>query len=370
MMSRYARTYARNLMYITALAVLYFVTGKLGLKLAYIHPSATAVWAPTGITLVAFLLLGNRVWPGIFLGAFFVNFTTEGSVAVCLAIAAGNTLEGFLGAYLLKRFANGINVFDHAQDIFKFIILAALLSTMVSATIGVTSLSLGGYAEWNNYRPIWMTWWLGDAVGDLIIAPLLLLWGLNRKWRWELRYVLEFLLLMILLYVAGQVEFGGWLPLRVKNDPLTFVCTPIIIWAAFWFDQREIAASNLMLAAIAIWGTLKGSGPFVRSSENESMLLLQAFMGITSIMSIAVAGLVTERGKLIRELQQTLSQVKTLRGLLPICAWCKKIRNDGGYWQEVETYLHEHSDVAFSHGVCPDCLIKYKSEFIKKKQLS
>ena len=125
-----------------------------------------------------------------------------------------------------------------------------------------------------------------------------------------------------------------------------------------------------MLAAIAIWGTLKGSGPFVRSSENESMLLLQAFMGITSIMSIAVAGLVTERGKLIRELQQTLSQVKTLRGLLPICAWCKKIRNDGGYWQEVETYLHEHSDVAFSHGVCPDCLIKYKSEFIKKKQLS
>lgn len=215
-----------------------------------------------------------------------------------------------------------------------------------------------------------MTWWLGDAVGDLVVAPLLLLWRSNRQWRWQLRQILEFLLLLALVSAAGEVVFGGWLPLKVKNDPLIFVCTPIIIWAAFWFDQREIAASNLMLSAIAIWGTLNGSGPFVRQTQNESMLLLQAFMGITSIMSIAVAGLVSERRKLTQELQQMLAQVKTLRGLLPICSWCKRIRNDGGYWEEVETYLHDHSEVAFSHGVCPDCLIQYKSEFLKKRQLS
>ncbi|HTK80847.1 MAG TPA: MASE1 domain-containing protein [Bacteroidota bacterium] len=360
----------RNAAYIVGITVLYVAAGKFGLDLAFVHPSVTAVWAPTGIALVAFLLCGNRVWPGIMIGAFVVNLTTSGSIPISLGIAIGNTLEAATGAYLLKKYANGINVFERVQDILKFILTAALLSTMVSATIGVTSLVLGHAADWKNYGSLWMTWWLGDAVGDLIIAPLLLLWGMGWRKRWDVRNVLEFALLMGLLYIAGQVVFGGLLPLRVKNDPLTFVCTPIIIWAAFWFDQREIAASNLMISAIAIWGTLKGNGPFVRPSQNESILLLQAFMGITSIMSIAVAGLVSERRKLIAELQHMLAQVKTLRGLLPICAWCKKIRDDGGYWLEVETYLHEHSEVEFSHGVCPDCLIKYKSEYIRKRQIT
>src|SRR5262245_66597799 len=92
---------------LAALTLLYFVAGKSGLELAYVHKSASAVWPPTGIALAAFLLLGNRVWPAILAGAFLVNLTTARTELTSIAIAAGNTLEGLTGAYVVRRFANG-----------------------------------------------------------------------------------------------------------------------------------------------------------------------------------------------------------------------------------------------------------------------
>src|SRR5712664_2135720 len=133
---------------VAVLALVYFGAAKLGLRFAFVHPSATAVWAPTGITLAAFLIFGFRVWPGAFLGAFFANLTTAGSVLTSIGIATGNTLEGVAGCYLVMRFARGQRVFGRAQDIFKFAFLAGMVSTTISAIIGVTSLSLGGFATW------------------------------------------------------------------------------------------------------------------------------------------------------------------------------------------------------------------------------
>src|SRR6266542_2304274 len=147
------------------LAGAYFLAGKLGLRLALVHPSATAVWPPTGIALAALLTLGCEVWPAIFAGAFLVNLTTAGSIATCLGIAAGNTLEGLVGAYLVNRWANGRNPFDRAPDAFRYALLAGMVSTAVSATIGVTSLSLGGFARWADFGRIGTTWWLGDMGG-------------------------------------------------------------------------------------------------------------------------------------------------------------------------------------------------------------
>src|SRR5881296_1116460 len=135
---------------LVALTGVYFAAGKIGLSLAFVHASATAVWPPTGIALAALLLYGFPVWPAIFLGAFLVNITTAGSVATSIGIATGNTLEGLLGAYLVNRFAHGRNAFDHPRTTFKFAVLAAGISTMVSPTLGVTSQSLGGFASWDN----------------------------------------------------------------------------------------------------------------------------------------------------------------------------------------------------------------------------
>src|SRR2546425_6184030 len=254
---------------ILGLAAVYVLAGKLGLLLAFVHASATAVWPPTGIALAAFLLLGYRVWPGIFLGAFLVNLTTAGSMVTTLVIATGNTLEGRAGASLVNRFAHGAHAFDRPLDVFKFVALAALASTTVSPLFGVISLALAGYADWAEYGRIWLTWWLGDAGGALIVAPVLLLWGLDTSVRWTLPQVKEVGLLLVVLVLVGLAGFGGVLPITVETYPLCFLCIPILAWTAFRFGPRETATAMLLLSGIAIWGTLSGFGPFARETQNE-----------------------------------------------------------------------------------------------------
>lgn len=280
---------------ILVLTGIYVLAAKLGLSLAFIHPSATPVWPPTGITLAALLILGNRVWPGILLGAFLANITTAGSVTTSLAIAGGNTLEGLVGAYLVSRFANGPHFCERPQDIFKFTLLAGVVSTMVSATIGVTSLALSGLASWTDYTSIWLTWWLGDAMGDFIIAPLLMLWSENPYVRWNRYEIFELALLLLLLFLGGQMIFGGVLPTNAKNYPLDFLCVPVLVWAAFRFGPRETATTAIMLSGIALWGTLHGFGPFAKDTLNESLLLLQLFMGCTAVMALVFAVVVLDR---------------------------------------------------------------------------
>src|SRR5207247_1176675 len=280
---------------ILGLAALYFLAGKLGLLLAFVHASATAVWPPTGIALAAFLLLGYRVWPVIFLGEFLVNFTTAGSVATTIGIATGNTLEGLASVYLVNRFAHGAQAFDRPQDVFKFAVLAALASTTVSPFFGVTSLALGGYADWAEYGRIWLTWWLGDAGGALIVAPVLLLWGRDPRVRWTLAQVKEVVLLLVVLLLVGLAVFGGVLPITIETYPLGFLCIPVLVWTAFRFGPRETATAMLLLSGIAIWGTLSGFGPFARETQNESLLLLQSFMGVIAVMTLALAAGVSER---------------------------------------------------------------------------
>lgn len=273
---------------------IYFVTGKLGLRLAFVHPSATPIWAPSGISLAALLLFGTQAWPAIFAGSFLVNITTAGSVATCLGIASGNALEAITGMWLINRFANGRGAFQTPQDTFKFAALAAVPSTMVAATFGATSLILTGYASPADFGPIWVTWWLGDAIGDLLIAPLLLLWAGDWKWPWHRRRAAEAGLLFVILIAAGLLVFGGVSADHEANYPTEFLCLPILLWAAFRFGPREAVSTAVILAGLAIFGTVRGSGPFARGSANTSLLLLQAYVGVITITSLAVAAAVLE----------------------------------------------------------------------------
>jgi diguanylate cyclase (GGDEF)-like protein len=287
---------------IAGLAAAYFLAGRLGLMMAFVHASATAVWPPTGISLAALLLLGYRVWPGVFAGAFVVNIATEGTVATSLGIAAGNTLEAVLGAFLIKRFADGSRAFDRARTVFKFAALAALLSTTISPTFGVTSLAVGAFADWASYGSIWLTWWLGDVAGAIIVAPLVILWGLNPHFRWNLKQTLEAMLLLLSIVLIGLSTFIGFLPSGIKDQSLTFLCIPTLVWAAFRFGQREAATVSFLFSAMAIWGTLVGSGPFASGSPNQSLLLLQAYMAVITVTALALAAVVSERKRFELEL--------------------------------------------------------------------
>jgi len=285
----------RELATAAALAVVYFAAAKLGLKLAFVNPSVTAVWAPTGIALAGFLIFGLRVWPGIFLGAFFANLTTAGTVLTSISIATGNTLEGVVGCYLIMRFAHGHRAFERAQDIFKFAFFAGMVGTAISATIGVTTLYLAGFAHWAIYGPIWRTWWLGDGVGAVVMAPLLLLWRENRPFNWKREHVAEGILLFLGLFLTAWIVFGGRFQSQIRHDSLEYVCIPFLIWAAFRFSPRNAAAANCLLAGIAIWGTVHGFGPFSGEGPNTALLLAQVFIGIMAITTLTLAAEVSER---------------------------------------------------------------------------
>jgi diguanylate cyclase (GGDEF)-like protein len=277
-----------------ALTGVYFVAGKVGLRLASVNASATAVWPCTGIALAALLLLGYRVWPAILAGAFLVNLTTAGTAATAAGLAVGNTLEAVVGCYLVSRFAGGQRAFERSQDVFKFAILAGMIATTVSATMGVTTLALGGFADWAAYWSIWCTWWLGDAVGAMVVTPLVLLWRENPRLNWTRRQAIELALLFPGLILTAWAVFGGEFHSEVKNYPLEYVCVPFLIWAAFRFGRRKAATAICVLGAIATWGTMHRFGPFARESQNTSLLLLQVFMGIVAVTTMAFAAEVTE----------------------------------------------------------------------------
>ena len=300
---------SRTALTVGVLTVLYFVAGKFSLKLAFLHASASPVWPPAGIALAALLVLGYRVWPAIFIGAFLVNLTTAGNVFTSVGIAAGNTLEALAGAWLVHRFAGGAQVFDRAQGVFKFA-LAVVLSTLIAPTFGVTSLALAGFAPWSNYGPIWMTWWLGDMTGDLIVTPLLVLWYVAPTRRWDRAALVEVVLLFLLLFVLGQLVFGGWFPISAKDYPIAFICGPIVVWTAFRFTPRETATGLFILSALAIWGTLHGFGPFVSESGNQSLVMLQACTAILIITAMALAAGMAERRRAEAAIEQQRATVE------------------------------------------------------------
>jgi len=287
------------------MAAAYFAAGKLGLRLAVVHPSSTAVWPPSGIVLAGFLILGPRIWPGVALGALLVGITTAQPIGSSLAIAAGNTLEGLVGAYLVLRFANGARCFDRVQDTLKFAFLAGPVSTALSATVGATALALGGVARWMEYKPIWLAWWLGDQAGVLVVGPVVLLWSANFQVRWNWPRLGELAILLVSLAVAGQIVFG---PIARRGFPLEYLSIPFLVWAALRFRPREAATVSLLLSGLAIHGTLAGFGPFAVGTPNDSLLLLQAFTSIVAVMTLTLAVLTSER---LRADEQILSLAVT-----------------------------------------------------------
>ena len=308
---------------IGVLAGVYFALGKLGLRLAFINASTSAVWPPTGVALAVLLLLGIRLWPGVFVGAFLVNISTGLLVAkaahlstfhvllTSLGIAAGNTFEAVLGAWLVNRMAGGKHAFESARTIFRFTLLAGIICTCLSASAGVISLCLGGFATWKEFNGIWFTWWLGDSVSNLIFAPFLLIWGTQFRRPLRHQQFWEGAALGVSILVVGEIVFGTWLPASTRSFALEYLGVPPLLWAAFRFGPRGAITAAFLLSMLALMGTLNQLGPFVVGNRNVSLLLLQAFMGTITLTSLVLAGVVSERAEARQRLflQYELSRI-------------------------------------------------------------
>lgn len=278
---------------LAAIVAVYCVSGLVGQQFGFINKGVTAVWPPAGIALAAFIVLGYRVWPAVLIGAFAVYGITLRSLPVALAIAAGNTAEGLLGAYLVNRFAGGRSSLQNPQNTLRFAALTILASTTVSASIGTTSLALSGLGLWSDYGAIWTTFCLGNVAGCLIVAPVAMLWGTGSWAVWRPSKTVEAAGLLVSVVLVGLVVFCG-IPLSATGFPVEFLCVPVLVWAAFSLGRREAALAILLLSMIGIVGTLFHHGPFVRDTPNESLMWLLIFMSVFGVMTMALAALASE----------------------------------------------------------------------------
>ena len=282
---------------LVAIGVIYFALAKGGLALASIHPSATPIWPPTGVALAAVLLWGYRTWPAIFMAAVIANATTAGSVATAIAIATGNSLEAVVGAYLINRWSSGRNTFSRPNSVAKFALICFVIATPISASIGLTSLATAGYIEWTNFANAWVTWWLGDVTGALVIAPVIVLWAsshyhaFNRNEFWETVGVLA------TAAAVGLIAFSPLIEQTPSRDPLGFLAILPMLWAALRRGPRDTATVALLLGGITIWGTFTGGGPFTTADLNVSFLLVLMFLISITVPSLLLSADVEVRKK-------------------------------------------------------------------------
>ena len=313
---------SRDLLKGTALAIVYVVSARLGLQIHAVHHFATLVWPPTGIAMAAMLTLGARFWPAIAAGAFVANVWTGAPAPVALAIAAGNTLEALLAAYALRRIPGFRSTLDRLRDVVGLVVLAGVVSPMVSATIGVASLRSSGIVSTADLFLTWQAWWLGDAIGALIVAPLLLTWRAAPVAPATRRRVAEALLLGGLLAASSLLLFE-W-----TRDGLASLLSPLLIWAAIRFEQRGAAGATFLVSVVAVWATARGHGPFLRGSVEEGLFVLQLFMAVTAA-TFLVLGAVTrerrlseaERRRTAREIRESEEKYRTLTETVDDFLW-------------------------------------------------
>ena len=287
---------------IFVIAGLYVLAARVGLKLDAIAGFATLVWPPSGIALAAILLGGYALWPGVFIGALVANILTGAPLLTAAGIGIGNTLEPLLAAYALMRLIDFHLAIDRVQDAIGLILLSAGISTLVSATIGVATLYLSGITQRGQVMEAWRAWWLGDAIGALLVAPPILVWSARPAFPSKQRLV-EAVLLTIGAIVTSAAIFSN--PATAVGGPLSraYVLFPFLIWAAIRFGQQGAVSTSFIVSIIAVLGTATGRGPFVEQTLHGSLLGLQTFMGVTAATFLIFGASISEREKAAHDLK-------------------------------------------------------------------
>lgn len=288
------------LLKIIIIFAVYIITARLGLMLDAVGGFATLVWFPTGISLASLLIFGPKFWPAISTGAFLANWLNGAPILVAVGISLGNTLEAVIGAYLLKRFVDFENSLQTLKDVLGLILLAAMFSTLISATIGVSSLLFGGVITFGEYSKTWLAWWVGDMVSNLVIAPLILVWSDRSSLRFNISFnrIIEIFGLTLSLLVVNFLIFREFFNFGIRSAPGAYLIFPSLIWVALRFGTRASVTTIFIVSSISIMLTSLGYGPFAIGSLNQNLLSVQLYMVVMSVSALILAAMASERREL------------------------------------------------------------------------
>jgi signal transduction histidine kinase len=298
----------RSFVEIAGLAIAYIAVAKLGLTLDPVAGFATLVWPASGLSLAALFWRGNGLWPAVALGALLTNLWTGAPPVVAVGIAIGNTLEALAGATILRSWKEFRGSFDRVRDALGFI-FAALSSTILGASIGASSLALRGIVDGPGFVETWRAWWIGDALGDLLVAPLVLVWATPPLKGVRVAGRFEGAALVAVLLTTAFLIFGRHAPTQIAGHA-SFLYPPLM-WAALRFGQRGAISATFACGVLAIAGTTFGRGPFVAATLHERLLVLQLFMGTTAATFLVLGASVLEKRKAVRDLRASQAGLET-----------------------------------------------------------
>jgi len=310
--SRSLKVWAIHLAKTVILACVYAGAAKVGLMMDPVGGFATLVWPSSGIALAALLVFGKSLWPGVFIGATAINAFAGASPLVALGIGVGNTLEAALGAWALQR--GGLRFgLDRQRDVLLFLAAAVLASPVAAATIGAGSVLLGNDISGAMFADAWTAWWMGDAMGNLMVAPVALTWSVPRTGWWsDGRRTAEGLLFGAAFLVATAMVWGPWM--SAPHRP--YQMFPLVIWGALRFGPRGVVTPVFVMSLAAIGGTAIGWGPFVHSTLHAGLFHLQAFLAVLAVTGLVLAAAITEREEAerrARESEQRLTEAVGVR---------------------------------------------------------
>jgi PAS domain S-box-containing protein len=324
-----AGIHARRLRYSVGVAIVvgaYVGAAKLGIALSVAHGVITPVWAPTGIALAVLVLFGPRYVVAVALGAFIANATSGASIPEALLISVGNTLEAVVGAVLLRRFGFRPPL-DRVRDVLALIVFGAVVSTTIAATNGVTVLWISG--DVSDYGSDWLLWWLGDAMGNLIVAPLILVWAqLPFRWFTDSWRRVEAVTLLALLAGVSSIVFlaGYW-----RYPHLLF---PLLVWAALRFRQPGATAASFVVASIAIAGAVDGSTPIGHGTTTEVVQILEALIAGIAVSLLILGAVLEERDDAQYELERAHALLTEAQEVAHIGSWEWDVRSNRVNWSD------------------------------------
>jgi two-component system, NtrC family, sensor kinase len=280
---------------ILILPVIHVCVSKLAISLALSNGIAP-VWPSTGIYLAGIFLLGNRIFPAILVSELIFNLLLYKHPVAIFGTSLANFTEQVVNAFLIHYFLQRQNFFTKSQNLFKFLGII-LVSPISSAIIGVSLLVVSGVTPQNEYTQSFFMWWLSDFISMLIVTPALLSWlKPDEKRRLTPGKIFELVILLSTLIFISKISF-------VQGYPMEFTLIPIMMWSVFSFGQREVTSLIVIVSAIAVLGTTKGFGSFVRPFVTESLLLLQSFVGVIALSTLTLFTAISENKQVNFHLQ-------------------------------------------------------------------
>lgn len=289
---------------IAVFVLVYVIAARLGLTFAVVGSTVTLVWPPSGLSLFALLRYGHRLAPGVFLGAFIANASTGLPFEHSALIAVGNTGEALIGYFLLARVVRFRRNLSERRDIFALFFCAGCGATIFAATLGALATVLANYATGDEFFRVLVTWWLGDMMGILVIAPFLLVASEQPFPRMSSFMAGEAGALAALVAALSYNIFGRPELAGQGYYPAALAVFPFLIWGALRFYHWGAVSVTLIVSAIAIEGTASGTGPFAVSSSVDSLIGWCAFANILGVTGLLLAALRAEQQRDSMALQQ------------------------------------------------------------------